>query len=474
MSKQPLEFFKELTRIPRETGDEKAVSDYILEFARRRGLEAVQDEVYNVIVYKPGTPGYEQAPAVVLQGHLDMVYIKGESSPHDYNSPLELIEEADMLRANDTSLGADNGIGCAYALALLDSTDLPHPPLEALFTTGEEVGMVGVETLDPARIHGRRLINLDSEGDNGFTVGCAGGVRISVRLDAGWTDPPAGYAAWVLNIHELRGGHSGLEIDKGRGNANRLLGRTLLAVSRKTALRVGALSGGSKTNAIPDRAEAVLLVPEKDAASLQAAVAGCQEDFRAELGASDPDVTLSLSPAQAGQGLSEKAAQGVITLLCAIPTGVQSMSMYLPGLVECSNNIGTLVCEDGAVHIHCAVRSSVSSLKHAVCDQIELIATAAGASTERASAYPAWPYAPQSPLRDLCTAVYREIYGREPEVGAIHAGLECGYFIEMWPDMDVISMGPNISGAHTPQETLDLASCRRMWQLLLRLLAAMK
>ncbi len=472
-NKQPLTFFREITTVPRDSGDEKRIGEYLLTFAKERGLAAQRDDLWNVIIRKSGTAGYETAPTVVLQSHTDMVYIKSEDSTHDYNSPLVLVEKDGLLKAEGTSLGADNGMGIAYALALLDSTQLSHPPLEALFTTGEETGLQGVAGLSPQAITGRRLINLDSECEGTFTVGCAGGLRAILTKPITRQIAPAEYKCFTITINGLKGGHSGIEIGAGRGNAIRLLARVLQEATEKLGALIGGLDGGEKMNAIPSSAQAVILV--EDEAALDVLIQECGQAFQEELSGSDKEVALHKAPCTyQGQVLSVTDARQMLLLLLNLPNGVQSMSMHLAGLVESSNNIGVVNCEQDRVTVTCALRSSVASLKHLMRTQIEMLARSVSAEADFQSDYPHWSYQPVSPLRDKGVEVYTRLYGQEPEIVAIHAGLECGYLKSLYLDMDMISTGPNIKGAHTPLETLDLASAQRVWQWLVKLVAELK
>ncbi len=466
----PLTIFRRLTAIPRDSGDEKEVAAYLVSFAKERGLAVSIDDAYNVIIRKPAAAGYENAPILVLQSHSDMVYVKAENSDHNYHSPLNLLEKDGFLSAQGTSLGADNGIGMALSLAILDSTDLPHPPLEVLFTTSEETGMDGAKSLSAAALKGRRMINLDSEWEGIFTVGCAGGVTPVFRRKADWETVPADYQSFKLTISGLAGGHSGVEIDKGRGNGIRMLARVIYGASSRLDARVSAMWGGSKGNAIPDSSEAVLWV--KDAAGLKALAAEYDAAFRTELSASDQTVTLSIAPwEKRNRVLTGEVLQDILMLLLTIPVNVQTMSMHLKNLVESSNNIGILRCEEEAVTITCSIRSSVRSLKEMMCDQMTALAHGAHAEVEFGNDYPEWAFAVESPLRDKAAAVYEALYEKQPAMISVHAGLECGFFKERYPDMDMISAGPNLFDVHTPQERLEIASVQRVYVWLVKLLS---
>lgn len=468
----PLTIFRRLTEIPRDSGDEKEVAAYLVSFAEERGLEVSTDDACNVIIRKPASAGYENAPIVVLQSHSDMVYVKSEDSDHDYCSPLKLVEKEGFLSAQGTSLGADNGIGMAFSLAILDSTELPHPPLEVLFTTNEETGMDGVKGLSSSALKGRRMINLDSEWEGVFTVGCAGGVTPVFHRKTDWETVPAGYQSFKLIISGLAGGHSGVEIDKGRGNAIRMLARVIYAANTQLDARVSAMSGGSKGNAIPDYSEVVLCV--QDGSALKALAAEYDAAFRTELSASDQNVTLSVEPwEKEDRVLTAETLQDILMLLLTIPVNVQTMNMHLKDLVESSNNIGILRCDEEAVEITCSIRSSVRSLKEMMCSQMTVLAHGAHAAVDFNNDYPEWSYAVESPLRDKAAAVHEALYEKAPEMISIHAGLECGFFKERYPDMDMISTGPNLIDVHTPQEKLEIASAQRVYAWLVELLSVL-
>ena len=465
--------FRTLTTIPRDSGDERRVAEYLVSFAEERGLEAVMDDAYNVIIRKPASAGYEDSPVLVLQSHSDMVYVKTEDSSHNYNSPLKLIEDDGYLRAEGTSLGADNGIGMAFSLAILGSVDLQHPPLEVLFTTGEETGMEGAKALSPSVLKGRRMINLDSEWEGVYTVGCAGGITPVFHRKADWETVSAGDKAFKLTISGLIGGHSGVEIDKGRGNAIRLLARVIYAASIRLGARVRKLSGGDKANAIPNRGEAVLLV--QDEVALRKLAEEYEAAFRYELSATDKNVSLSIEPWDAdGKVLTADTLRDVLLLLLTVPLNVQTMNMRLKSLVESSNNIGILCCDEEAVTVTCSLRSSVRTLKELMCEQMTVLANAAHAQVRFENDYPEWTFAEDSPLRDKAVEVHVLLYGRKPELISVHGGLECGFFKASYPDMDILSVGPNLTDVHTPKEKLELASVGRVYRWLVKLLAALK
>ena len=428
-------FFEELCAIPHGSGHTKAISDYLAAFGRARGLETHQDAANNVIIKAPGTPGYEQSAPVIVQGHMDMVCAKVPDCAKDMEREgLDLAVEGDTVLARGTSLGGDDGIAVAMALALLDAKDLPHPPIEAV-----------------------------------FTVGCAGGATARCVLPVTRT-ACAGHAMTVT-VSGLRGGHSGSEIHKGRGNASILLGRIL---SRAGDIRLVSADGGMFDNAITREVSATVITGDPD--SLQALCTQMDADFRGELRATDPDVAVTCVPCREVPDLpmDGESTRRCVCLLTCVPNGVQVMSADMPGLVQTSLNLGILATGRNSMEVSFSVRSSVESQKNMLLDRLECLTAQLGGSVDVTGNYPGWEYAPESPLRELMVEVYREQYGREPEVGAIHAGLECGLFAGKIPGLDSVSFGPDLSDVHTCHERLHIASTQRTWKLLCEVLRRMK
>ena len=424
-------FFEELCAIPHGSGHTKAISDYLAAFGRARGLETHQDAANNVIIKAPGTPGYEQSAPVIVQGHMDMVCAKAPDCAKDMEREgLDLAVEGDTVLARGTSLGGDDGIAVAMALALLDAKDLPHPPIEAVFTVDEEIGLLGAAALDVSHLRGRRLINIDSEEEGVFTVGCAGGATARCVLPVTRT-ACAGHVMTVT-VSGLRGGHSGSEIHKGRGNASILLGRIL---NRAGDIRLVSADGGMFDNAIMREVSATVITGDPD--SLQALCAQMDADFRGELRATDPDVAVTCVPCREVPDLpmDGESTRRCVCLLTCVPNGVQVMSADMPGLVQTSLNLGILATGRNSMEVSFSVRSSVESQKNMLLDRLECLTAQLGGSVDVTGNYPGWEYAPESPLRELMVEVYREQYGREPEVGAIHAGLECGLFAGKIPGL---------------------------------------
>lgn len=471
---QVFRWFTEMNQIPRCSGNEQAVSDWLVGFARERGLEVIQDEAHNVIIKKPGTPGYEQAPTVVLQGHMDMVCEKEAACPHDFTKdPIAFLIDGDSAHADGTTLGADNGIGVAYGLAILDADDVAHPPIELLVTASEETGMNGASALDAGTLSGRRLINIDAEEEGKLLVSCAGGINVTLRLPIEWEDVPDSRKAVRLLIGGLQGGHSGLEIDKQRGSANKIMGRVLLDLERDLDLRLYALSGGSKHNAIPREAQAGLAIRPEEETALQDKIGQWTAVLKNELGGVDADVRLSLEAAdEAPQRVfSAKTARSAVRILCLTPSGVINMSTAIPGLVQTSNNVGVVLTHEDEITFQNAIRSSVRSHKAEVAAQMGLIAEVTGADVMYSSEYPEWQYNPASELREVFVRSYKEMVGLEPEISAIHAGLECGLFSEKFNgEIDLIALGPNLYDVHTPKEHLSISSVERTYDYLKKVL----
>jgi len=467
-------YFEELTRIPRCSGNEKQASDYLVAFAGQRSLEVFQDEALNVVIKKAGTAGYEDSPAVIIQGHIDMVGEKVKGSRHDFaKDPIPLKIEGDLVRADGTTLGADNGIAVAYGLALLDSADLPHPPLELLVTTSEETGMNGAHALKADHLTGRTLLNIDAEEEGVLFVSCAGGVDLVCEFDAHWEDATGD--GLLLEVSGLKGGHSGLEIVKQRANAIKLLGRLLDAAREAGEFGIAAISGGSKSNAIAREAQATVVAPAPVLRKIESIVDRLSKELRAESAVADPDITVVAVPAPTvARQLDSASTKKLVDFLLVAPHGVQSMSQDLEGLVESSLNLGVLEQSGESITLTISVRSSVASILEDLTRRIEALADLVGAGSTRTGEYPAWQYEADSKIRDLCVSVYKDVVGHEPQLQAIHAGLECGLLKEKLPQTDMISFGPNLFSVHTPEENLSISSVATTWEFLTTVLARSK
>ncbi|EOD01588.1 Aminoacyl-histidine dipeptidase (Peptidase D) [Caldisalinibacter kiritimatiensis] len=467
------EYFEEISQIPRGSGNEKAISDYLAQFAKERDLDVIQDEALNVIIKKPATKGYENAPVVILQGHMDMVCEKNKDTIHDFEKdPIKLKVEGDIIRAEGTTLGADNGIAVAYCLAILDSNDIPHPSLEVVITTEEETGMGGASKLNPENLDGKILINIDAEEEGNFFVSCAGGVRTKVILPVEWENADESLETYIVKVRGLKGGHSGMEIDKGRGNANKIMGRILKDLNTTFDIKLSDLSGGAKMNAIPREADAVIMVDSKDKETIVQKIEKWNNILKNELKSSDPDVNILFEKFDNNDKkvLSKQSQDKAISLLQIILNGIQTMSMDIEGLVESSTNLGVVTTKENEIMFESAVRSSVKSLKKAIVEHTQTVAEVVGAKLVTESDYPEWEYNPDSNIRKIMQKVYKEKFNKEPKLTAIHAGLECGLFKEKLGDIDMIALGPNMYDVHTPNEHLSISSTARTWELLLDVL----
>ena len=464
-------FFEELCAIPHGSSNTKAVSDWLMDFARERGLEAYQDGLNNVIIIKEATSGYESAEPVILQGHMDLVCEKAPGCAKDMEKEgLDLAVDGDAVYAEGTTLGGDDGIAVAMALAILDADDIPHPRLEAVFTVDEEIGMLGATALDVSMLRGRRMLNLDSEEEGVFTVGCAGGNLTQCTLPL--TRAPYAGKALTVTVGGLRGGHSGAEIDKGLGNANMLMGRLLYAASRKAELRLVEVNGGLKDNAIPRETVATLVTTDPEAV-----LAVCREldaQLKNEYRTTDPNVFVTAAESTASLPMDDDTTRRVLCFLTCAPNGIQAMSADMPGLVQTSLNLGILKTEKDAVIASFCVRSSIDGQKQMLVERLTCMTEALGGTVEVFGDYSGWEYRPDSPLRELLVEVFTEQYGYAPKIEAIHAGVECGIFAGKLPGLDCVSMGPDLTEIHTCRERLHIASVQRLWIMVLETLKRMK
>lgn len=466
-------YFEEISRIPRGTFDTRAVSDYCVKFAKKRSLEVIQDDLNNVIIKKPGTAGYEQSEPVIIQGHLDMVCEKGKNSDHDFTKdPLQLYVEDGFVKARDTTLGADDGIAVAIALALLDSRDIPHPPLEILFTVDEEVGMDGAKEIDLSVLKGKMLINLDSEDENVVTVGCAGGATFRMNL---LTDRKTEVGTCLtVSIHGLQGGHSGVEIDQQRGNANKLAGRLLNRLNQNIKISLADIRGGAKENVIPSICEFTVLV--QDSIQAKKIIQDMLTIWKAEFGADEPNLDITVSQTEHSElsVMSNTDMQKVIFFINNCPNGVYGYSRSLEGLVETSDNLGVISTDERKVSFVFLIRSSVPSkldeMKEAFTGWAKFLGGTYGISSE----YPAWMYKEESRIRPITVETFEEIFGEKPEVSTIHAGLECGLLSGKKPELDCVSFGPQMYDVHSPKERLDIESTERTWTAIKEILKKCK
>lgn len=473
--KKVFHYFEEICRIPHGSGNTKRISDYCVSFAKDRGIRYIQDDSNNVILFKDGSSGYECSAPVIIQGHLDMVCEKDAGCPVNFEKDgLRLRTDGVMIWADGTTLGGDDGIAVAFALAILDSDDLEHPPLEIVLTTDEEVGMLGASALDCTFLKGRTMLNLDSEEEGVLLVSCAGGISAACHLPAEREDAEGVWAN--LKIKGLTGGHSGVEIDRGRANANRLLGRMLNEMGKNLRYSLVSVFGGLKDNAIPREAFAELVIREEDLSAVKTFVETYRGIFGKEFRSTDPELSVEISIGEKDtfRVMTDRTGKGVVAALTRAPAGVQKMSADIPGLVQTSLNMGTLKTLEEEVEMIFSVRSSVGTEKNEVVSRLEKLTEALGGTIECSGDYPAWEYKKDSRLRELMVEVFKQQYGREPEVQAIHAGLECGLFAGKLPGLDCISFGPDIFDIHTTSERLDIDSVRRTWRYVLEILRRLK
>lgn len=466
-------YFEQISQIPHSSGHTRQISDYCKAQAKAWNLTCIQDECFNLIIRKPASPGYENAPGVILQGHLDMVPEKLSSSNHDFLcDPLDLFVEDGWIGAKDTTLGGDDGVAVAMMLALLEDRTLAHPTLECIFTTDEETGMDGAVALDLSSCQGKYMINLDSEEEGILLTGCAGGTGAKIALPVQRKEITSPLV--TLTIGGLNGGHSGADIHKEMANASILMGRLLNALSKEVPFQIVSLAGGTKGNAIPRECEAVLAVVSGSSEKLEQVCAEELSHWKNEYQTQDPNITLTVS-AQAEQTariVTPEQRDKIIGLMMTMPYGVQHMSVDVKDFVDTSLNPGIMVLEEESFDLYFSIRSSFVSRRELMVDKVHQLARLAGAEFSRVGSYPGWQFRKESKLRDLVCQVYQEVAGKPMAVRAIHAGLECGILLEKKPELDIVSLGPDMKQVHTPSERLHIASTARTYALLQRVLAA--
>ncbi|MFZ4572443.1 MAG: aminoacyl-histidine dipeptidase [Bacteroidales bacterium] len=461
--------FYSLTQIPRPSKHEDKVRDFLVQFGKNLGLETIVDEVGNVIIRKPATPGMENRKGVVLQGHMDMVPQKNSDTKHDFEKdPIETYIDNGWVKARGTTLGADNGLGVAASLAVLEAKDIQHGPIEAFITTDEETGMTGAMGVKAGVLKGDILLNLDTEEEGEIYIGCAGGTNGNFTFPFKSTSVPKGVLAFHLNISGMKGGHSGVDIDLERGNSIKVLTRILWEGSKYFGLRLASLEGGSLRNAIPREASAWVVIPIENKAAFTTVVADLEKIIRKELSAVEPTLKITLNPAENPVTLIDEATQGnIINALYACPNGVIRMSNEMPGLVETSINIGVLKTSGNTVIGQTLLRSSVDSAKLDLQNMVTAVFTLAGADINMDGQYPGWKPNPDSAILKLMLELYKQMFGKDPLVKAIHAGLECGILGGTYPNWDMISVGPTIVSPHSPDEKTEIASVQKFWDYLL-------
>lgn len=469
------DYFKEICKIPHGSGNTEMIEEYCLDFARKHNLKAVKDAGRNVIIYADGTKGYENSEPVIIQGHFDMVCEKTTACKKDMSKDgIDLIIENGWITADGTTLGGDDGIALAYIFALLDSDDIPHPPIEALLTRDEETGMYGAKDMEPHLLKGKKVINIDSEEEGILTVSCAGGARANTEFNLDLMDTPY-TAAYKISIDGLKGGHSGVDIDKHRINGVKLLGRLLTKLAGSFDLGIAEVNGGGKMNVIPKTASAVVCVNSESGTALSSAVKDFETALLQECRRIEPDVKIDITPCTLPEKCFDKAStQKLAFILFNILDGIIEMSPDIPTLVQTSVNLGVLETDGGTVKTEHLARSNAAEGLNIVSEQLTSFVNFLGGKITIVNDYPAWEYRENSPLRDTMVRVYEEMYGKKPVIAAIHAGLECGIFAEKIADADMVSFGPDIENVHTPNERMSIASVERGWEYLLRVLAELK
>lgn len=469
--------FDQITKIPRESGKEEKIIAYLIDFAKSRSLEYKKDDAGNVLITKPGTPGMENAPTVVLQSHSDMVCEKNSDSSFNFDTdPIQYVEENGWLIAKETTLGADCGIGMAAQLAILDSDDLVHGPLEALFTTEEETGLTGAQSLKPGFITGKILINLDSEDEGELFIGCAGGIDTTALFEYKPVAVPGGMHFFKAGFYGATGGHSGDDIEKNRANANQLLFRFLFELSKKGEFLLCHVDGGNKRNAIAREAYAVIAFEGAMESVAKELFEKCEKEVREEYLVSDPELYGKIETNESiDKSIDSHTANRLILAMNGVPHGVLAMSQEIPGLVETSTNLASIkMIGNGTIRIGTSQRSSINSARYNAANRIEALFTLAGAKVSHESEYPGWKPRTDSPLLEISVDSYTRLFGNKPVVRAIHAGLECGMFLKTYPYLDMISFGPTIKGAHAPGERLEISTVDKFRRLLEDVLANLK
>ena len=474
ISPQPLwNYFEEICRIPRPSKKEEKIRQYLLDFAHAKNLMVKTDNAGNVLISKSAGPGREGAPVVVLQTHMDMVCEKNADVDFDFDAdPIIPVADGDWVSATGTTLGADCGIGIAAQLAVLASDTILHGPLECLFTVDEETGLTGAFELERGFISGKILLNLDSEDEGEIFIGCAGGIDTVATFRVHPEEIPAGYSSWKIGAGGLQGGHSGDDIHKGRGNANKILTRFLLQVSREMDAKISAFNGGNLRNAIPREAWCIFLIPENGAELLKTVFDKFAADIRFEFINTEPGLDIRLTETEKPEIVMEAGIQmRMVNALMACPHGVLEMSSRMPGMVETSTNLASVKFRDGnKIAITTSQRSEIESRKKMAASMVEAVFSLAGAEVEHSDGYPGWTPDPESAILKLTVASYKKLFGVDPIVRSIHAGLECGLFKEKYPDLDMVSFGPTIRGAHSPSEKVSIPATQKFWLHLVDLL----
>ena len=464
--------FEEITKHPRPSKQEEKVVEYVLDFGKKNNLDTSRDKFGNILIRKPATPGKENSKTIVLQAHLDMVCEKNRGVDFDFeNDPINVYVDNGWVKAKGTTLGADNGIGVAAALAVLESKDLQHGPIEAIFTLDEETGLTGATNLKKGWLKADILLNMDSEEEGVLYIGCAGGKNTAATFKFDPEKAPRNHSSFEIKVEGLQGGHSGLEIHTGRGNAIKILVRFLWIYMKENKLKLSKIEGGNKHNAIPREAYAVVLIPKEDEKSFKKFVTKYNDTIKAEFATVEPNLSVSVEKHDTPKNVMDsKTVKHLINALYAVPHGVIKMSPDIPELVETSTNLATITTDGKKVNVVTSQRSSVASEIEDITNMVTSVFQLSGASIEYGDGYPGWKPDVHSEILGVVKSSYKDLFGKEPDVKAIHAGLECGIIKEKYPDMDMISFGPTMYGVHSPDEKLEVAAVPKFWDLLVNIL----
>lgn len=465
--------FADLNAVPRPSKKEERVIKFIQDFGKKLNLETYTDDIGNVIIRKPATVGMEDRETVVMQSHLDMVHQKNADTEFDFDKQgIEMYVEGDWVKAKGTTLGADNGIGVASIMALLSSENIPHPPLEALFTIDEETGMTGALHLKGGLLNGKIMLNLDTEDDDELTIGCAGGIDVTAEGNYTETAVNNDATAYEISVKGLTGGHSGMDIHKGRGNANKLMNRLLYLASDKFDLQIASIEGGSLRNAIPRESIVTMTISALEVQDFKAFIKEQADILATEYRTTDPDFRVECNEIKIPKKVMESSFQSrLLRSIYAVQNGIYRMSPDIAGLVQTSNNLAKVSVKNGNYEILCLTRSSVDTEKTDLSNALKSVFELLGAEVSFGGNYPGWTPKPEAPIIKIMADLYRELFDSEPHVNACHAGLECGILGTHYPDMEMISFGPNIRGAHSPDERVQISSVQKYWKYLLETLA---
>ena len=466
--------FADLNGVPRPSKKEERIIEFIKAFGNSLGLETFEDQIRNVIIRKPATPGMENRKSIVLQSHLDMVHQKNNDTVFDFDvQGIEMFVDNDWIKAKGTTLGADNGIGVATIMAILESDTIPHPAIEALFTIDEETGMTGALNLKAGILKGSILLNLDTEQDDEIDIGCAGGIDVTAIGNYQMEELPADYSAWRISVKGLNGGHSGMDIHKGLGNANKIMNRLLYKGFELFGLAVSEINGGSLRNAIPRESESIIILPKNKINDFNTAFEQLIKDIKFELKTTEPTLQIGLQEVPLPDLIMNSVSQiQLINAIYSVSNGVYRMSADIDNLVETSNNLARVIVKDGKIFIACLTRSSIESSKMDLAQALEANFKMANLQVSFSGSYPGWTPNVSSPILKVLTSVYEQLYQKKPKVVACHAGLECGILGKNYPNMDMISFGPTILGAHSPDERVSISSVQKYWRFVLEILKA--